>query len=192
MRKMNELTGETIARLAQGDSHVFQQVYRMFYPKVFGYSLRFMRDRIWAEEIAQEVFIKLWETRERLDPERSFGAYLFRITRNHALNYLKRMTNEGNLKMHYEQHVLVVNNPTENHMHEIDYEKVAKKAVELLPPKRKMIFKMSRLEGVTHDQIALQLSISKNTIKSQIVKASKFIRQYFHQYYEGPAQPVSG
>jgi RNA polymerase sigma-70 factor (family 1) len=190
MSKMVEKGNDLILRIAQGDPLAFQEVYRVFHPKILRYSLKFTRSRACAEEIAQEVFIKVWETRERLNPELPFSAYLFRITRNHALNFLKRIACENNLKAQVGYQSLFTGNYTDHHVYYLDCQMVASKALDMLPPKRKMIFRMSKLEGVAHDQIATQLSISKHTIKSQIVKASKFIKKYFHYYYSEPFQPL--
>lgn len=195
--KFKERTIETMTkddlliRLTKGDTNAFEKIYKCFYPKICHYTMRFTRSRVMAEEITQEVFIKLWETRERVDPSLAFDSYLYRIARNHTLNVLKRIQMENNLMGQLTRQLSVTSNSTDNHLHYMECQTVMDKAIEMLPPKRQEIFRMSKIEYVQHDQIALRLDISKHTIKSQIVKASKFVKKYFQDYYRMPATSVN-
>lgn len=182
---------ELLIRLQKGDAHAFERIYRRFYPKIVLYTMRFTRSKVMAEEITQEVFIKLWETRERVDPALAFDSYLYRIARNHALNVVKRIQTENFVmgQLTYQQPLF--GSATDSHLDYTECQTVIDKAIEMLPPKRQEIFRMSKLEYVRHDKIALHLDISKHTIKSQIVKASKFIRKYFQEYYRMPAASIN-
>jgi len=180
-----------LIRLREGDPRAFEQIYKCFYHKLSRYAMRFTHSRVMAEEITQEVFIKLWETRDRVDPSLAFDAYLYRIARNHALNVVKRTQTEHMVmgQLMYQQSLL--SSATDATLHYAECQMVIDQAIRLLPPKRQEIFRMSKLEYVQHDKIASRLDISKHTIKSQIVKASKFIRQYFQEYYRMPAASVN-
>jgi RNA polymerase sigma-70 factor (ECF subfamily) len=182
---------DLLIRLRKGDAHAFERIYKSFYPKISLYTLRFTRSRAMAEEITQEVFIKLWETRERVDPTLAFDSYLYRIARNHALNVVKRIQIENIVMGQLTHQQTLLGSATDSYLHYVECQTVIDKAIEMLPPKRQEIFRMSKLEYVQHDTIALRLDISKHTIKSQIVKASKFIRKYFQEYYRMPAASIN-
>ena len=164
--------------LIKGDKDCFLNIYRKFKDKVFYYTLKITRSDSIAEEIVQEVFVKLWTKREQINPDFPFSSYLFRITHNHTINILKRNTFEEKVKKNLYAKSRTSHSTTEDQVIYNDYLKILNDAIDQLPPKRKDIFDLSRLQGVSHDDIATQMGISKNTVKSQIVKANKTIKEY--------------
>lgn len=133
-----------------------------------------------AEDLVQEVFVRLWEVRERITIKSSFEAYLYRISRNMAFRKLTNIANDRKLQQ------AIINTITS----EIDstaplrdkaYEQLLNEAVKHLPPQRQRVFQLCRIEGMSYAEVSQQLGISHNTIKQHMTEAMRFIREYLHK-----------
>lgn len=180
MSKHGQTDRSLIRRLNRGDESAFDALFMRLHHKVFLYSLNLIQSKEVAEEIMQDVFITVWKKREKIDPQLSIDALLFKITKDLCFNYLKKLSRENNFKTALKQRLASsANSHTENQVIYNDYYRVASHAIDQLPTQRRKIFKMNRMMGMSYEEIADRLSISKNTVKVQLVKASKFIREYF-------------
>lgn len=175
--KIDERT--LVIHLIAGDEGAFRAIFDRYRDRLYGYCLKFTKSKEAAEEIVQDVFVKVWENRSSLNPDLSFNAYLYQITKNLAFNFLKKAASETLFKKRILPYLEVAHSRPEDDCLYRDYERLADKVIKLLPPQRQLIFQMSRQSGMSHDEIATSLGISKNTVKGQIVKASKTIRDYF-------------
>lgn len=174
---MEKASKELIERLIDGDHDAFATIYSSYVDKLYYFSLKLVKSTELAEELVQEVFIKIWKLRKTLNTELSFDAFLFRIVRNMAINNLKKVAYQNRVKEEirigrsatiYTTEAMVAYNETLA---------ILENVLEKLPPKRQRIYRLSRIEGLDHDTIAKTLKISKNTVKVQMVKASKFVRE---------------
>jgi RNA polymerase sigma-70 factor (ECF subfamily) len=131
-----------------------------------------------AEEIVQEVFLKLWINRATLNPELSIKSYLFTITRNTTISFLKKAANNSKLReeIFYKSQKLA--NTTENYLREIELNSILQDALNRLPPRRRLIFEMSRNEGKSYREISKDLNISQNTVRNQLSMALETLRGY--------------
>ncbi|MBC7921841.1 MAG: RNA polymerase sigma-70 factor [Ferruginibacter sp.] len=168
-----------VARVVSGDEQAFKDLFFIYKHKLYGYCLRYVKSAAMAEDLVQEAFMKVWEHRHQLDPQQSFGAYLFRITRNHLLNCLKRVAYQEAFVKHAAAQRDCLHHQTEWAVISADYEQLAVQAIARLPRQRQLIFQMSRQDGLSHEEIARILNISTNTVKVQIHRALKTIRRYF-------------
>jgi RNA polymerase sigma-70 factor (ECF subfamily) len=183
MRELGVLSlqKELIIKLKTGDESVFRVIYDQYVNKLYYFALKFVRSPEAAEELVQAVFVKLWESRSQIDINLSFESYLYKITKNHTLNFLKRAAYERQYRVKLKSRYTFSSLDTEEQVDLNESLTIINQAIELLPPKRQKIYKLSRINGVNHDRIALQLGISKNTVKVQIVKATKFIKNHFYK-----------
>lgn len=164
-----------------GDEMAFRQIFNQYKDRLFTYCCKVTKSEIYAEEIVHDVFLKIWKNRHTIDPELGFDALLFKITKNLALNFLEKTAREQKgrerLKSYFQRP------HTENQTEEIiisdEYQQMLKNAIELLPPQRKLVFRMSRFEGMSHAEIAAALHLSPGTIKNHMIHALKFLKQYF-------------
>ena len=169
---------EVINQLKAGDEHAFQLVFEQYKDAVYGYSYMLTKSKVLAEDMVQEVFMKVWKNRCQLDNECSFKSFIYTVTRHQVYNLLRKAAYDEKLKSrifyqqnHSHQH-------TEDQVRYAELEHLKNKAISSLPPQRQLIFRMSRMQGLSHYEIAHQLGLSKNTIKDQIVKATKAIKEY--------------
>lgn len=175
----NQFDTTFIYRLAQGDQKAFEMLFNQKHQQVYAYCLKLIKSEVLTEEVMQDVFLTVWKKRDRIDPDRSLDALLYKITRDLSFNCLKRSARELKFRQEMQAKVcLPVDSPAEDKMIEEEYEKLADGAINSLSPRRRLIFTMSRQMGMSYEEIAIKLGISKNTVKVQLVKASKSLREY--------------
>ncbi|AYB31916.1 RNA polymerase sigma-70 factor [Chryseolinea soli] len=169
---------ELVTLLKEGSEPALKELFLRFEQKILLYVFRLTRSHEVAEEILQDTFVKLWECRESLDMSLSFSAFVYKIAKNRILNYLRSNTAQVAMKKAYSLSMVTSRNATEEQIFFNEYVQIADRAIDCLPPQRKSIFKMSRNEGKSYEEIAVTLGISKNTVRVQIVQSLKDIRRF--------------
>jgi RNA polymerase sigma-70 factor (ECF subfamily) len=167
---------EIIKRIKSGDSYAFEELYYKYVDKVFYFNLRYLRNREDAEGLTQEIFIKIWEIRDTLNPELSLNSYIFTIAKNTIFNKNRKKINEQAYKEYLRNHLDKVYDKTENDILLNEVRDWIHKAVNDLPPQRRNIFKLSRFEGLSYKEISSRLNLSERTVESHIRLALKSIR----------------
>lgn len=162
----------------QSADHLFENIFYAKKEKVYHFLLGMMKSEFVAEEITQEVFIKLWMQRETLADINNIDAYLFRVTKNHALNHIRQAANSQKIVQRYTAPILPYEEYTEKKVLERDYQELLNKALDQLSPQRKLVYKLSREEGLSHIEIAEQLHVSKHTVKNHLVYTLSFLKDY--------------
>lgn len=135
-----------------------------------------------AEELTQEVFIKLWISRSRLVQVENLEGYIFTMTRNKTLNYFRKEANESKLLQHLQLKMKPAENNVEEQMNVVDHYQVMEEALNQLSAQRRRVFVLSRYEGMNLEEIAKQLHLSRNTIKNHLGASLRFIRTYLSKY----------
>ena len=166
----------------EGNEKAFETIFNRFKGKVFNYAQKIVISTDNSKEIVQQVFIKLWERRKNIDTELTLDPYLYVITRNSCLDLLRKSAKDKILKEELLEANEFRSNQTEDNIIFKEYEKIALKAIDQLPAKRKQIYKLSRIDGMTYDEISKHLGISKNTVKTHLLKAYKFIKNYINLF----------
>ena len=166
-----------IARIKKGDKEAFTEIY-LKYSRILGFFLMgYVKSQPDVEEIIQDTFLKVWERREELNCKLSFKNYLFKLSKNAVLNKIRHKNVEEVYKLNYELTHSKVDSSTEESIIYSDYEQFCKEAINELPPKRKDIFLLSRYKGLTYDEIAKYMNISKKTVEKQISEALKYLKK---------------
>jgi RNA polymerase sigma-70 factor (ECF subfamily) len=167
---------DLVKKLRNGDNEAFNMLYQKYADKVFYFSLRYLKNRQDAEGLTQEIFIKLWETRKKLDPELSLNSYLFTIARNTIFNKNRKKINEHTYIEYLKHHLDEIYDKTENDVLLEEVRSWIDKSVKKLPAQRQKIFKMSRYEGLSYKEISAKLNLSERTVEAHIRLALKSIR----------------
>ena len=167
-----------IKELIAGNEKAFLSLFNKYRKEVYAYSLSIVKVESYAEEIVQEVFLKIWLKHKELDQSLSFRAYLIVITKNMSLKTLKKAVNEKKMREDIFYQSQKAFEPVYNKLRDKELEAIKEKAINQLPPRRKLIFELSRIEGMSYEEISKELNISINTVKSQMNKALNSIRSY--------------
>jgi len=171
-----EVTSLDIQRLIVGEQSAFEKIHDLCSEKVYRLAYRFLKDAEQSEEIVQETFVNLWLNKEKLDPEGNIWLYLYVVGKRLSLNALR---NVAKSKYHTENllaHFSEAHNSTEEQVFVHDLELLTEKVIGALPKQQQIIFKLSRIEGYSHKEIADQLNISPNTVKNHMGTALKTIK----------------
>jgi RNA polymerase sigma-70 factor (family 1) len=160
--------------LQKGDYRAFGELFYKYQHRLLHYSTYLLKDADAAENVVQDSFIRLWEVRQRLNPEKSVEAYLFKIIRNKAFDYLKRLEKDYELQAELKSHTWerhVVQTLPEEHI-SFSMETV----MQLLPPRRRKIISLIIEQGKSHKEVAREMKISVSTVKNQMVQAKKYLQ----------------
>ncbi|KAA5540579.1 RNA polymerase sigma factor [Adhaeribacter rhizoryzae] len=165
-----------IQALKHGDRLAFEKIYQRFGPKLYAFTLKLGCNKEDAEEVVQEVFLKIWERKHLLDPQQNFDGYLFRMVRHLVYNKARHRVHE----FAYHSYLASAQNKTESYIEEsLDYQELDQLLQETytaLPPVRQQVFVMSRLEGLSNNEIAEKLQTSNSNIENHLNKALRAIR----------------
>ena len=168
--------------LRQGDQASFDQLYQLYSERLYLNLLKLVKHPETAEEILQDIFIQVWEKRNTIEIHTSIRAYLFRIGENKVYDFYRKVRRD---KVLY-AHVKAAASEQYTHIEETllyrENEQLLHAAVTALPPQRRQVFELCKLQGKTYEQVSAQLGISTSTINDHIVKATRSIRQYFYSH----------
>lgn len=179
IRKLNSdyVLKDLLKALKQDDSVAFEKLYHLYSARIYGNILKMVKSQELAKELHQDVFYKVWDKRQLIDPEQSFTSYLFQLSKNTIYNYLRRHNLELQVQNYITFHNLEYYTHIEENLERNESEKLLQESISLLPPKRKQIFEMCKIEGKSYDEVSELLGVSKSTINDHIVKATKFIKE---------------
>jgi len=167
---------ELLDGLRRGDHDAFDVIFRTHYGALVGLAVSLLRGRGLAEEVVQEVMLELWRRRETLVVEESLRAYLFRATRNRALNQLRheRVRVAAAPRLRVETATAAAAEP--NLMQE-EIDAALADAMAALPPRCREVFELSRVHGLRYAEIATTLGLSVKTVEAQMGKALRILRE---------------
>jgi RNA polymerase sigma-70 factor (family 1) len=160
----------------------FKRLFDSYKNRIYGYVLAIARSPYVAEEITQEIFIKLWLCRDLLHEVGNLDGYIFTIARNRTLNHLRKAAHDMKLLRELQDLAAPESNDVEEHSLATDYDRLLRDALELLSPQRRLVFQLSRDRGLNHEEIAHYLQLSRNTVKNHMVEALRFIRHYLGEH----------
>ena len=174
-----ECEKELLLRIQQGDVKAFGQMYTIYSPRLYANILKLVKSATITEELLQDTFQRIWEHRQNIDTDKSFRSYIFTIARNLVYDYFNKASRQRLLERHLqaieEKSVL----KTEQRLEEKESGLFLEKAVRQLPPQRKLVYTLCKIEGRSYEDVSIMLGISVSTISDHIVKATKSIKAYY-------------
>ncbi len=170
-------------QLRRSDVAAFRKLFDIFNRPIHRFVSYKLADSDAAEDVTQEVFIKLWENRSDVQPERSIKSYLYTIANNLTLNYIRH---SKIVRKHQENTRLVSEHLAERSpeqlLEQVEFDEAVLTAINHLPEKSRIVFQLSRLENLSYKEIAARLDISIKTVESHIGKSLKLLRQALLDY----------
>ena len=172
---------ELLMQVSQGDREAFRVLYLACYPHVQFYISLFESSARVQSELTQDVFVRVWEKRARLAEVESLKNYLFTVTKHVVLNFIRALKVRRKV-MELDETMVGGDNDLENELLFKQYYRIAVEAIEKLPPGRRKVLKLSIDGGLTLDEIAAQLGITRSGVKKQLYAATAFVRQYLQEH----------
>ncbi|MGQ1785213.1 MULTISPECIES: RNA polymerase sigma factor [unclassified Saccharicrinis] len=170
---------QLVLLLKEGNMLAFDTLYNRFCHQLHNFALSYLKQEEDAEGIVQEVFLKIWEKRNKIDEFSSFKSFLFTITYNLTISLLRKRLSETKSREHLKS--LQQSVKTISPLDDLYYKRLNNRVNSLLQevtPRQREIYLLSREEGLTHKEIAEQLGISENTVKNHLVSTLKHLRKH--------------
>lgn len=168
--------------LTLNDEAAFSELYVRYKDKLYYFCLHLLKSKEEANDIVQEIFIRIWESRNFINPDLSFSSFLYTMARNRILNYFRDIDIDEKVKEILATQKVTEEEAIDSKIIYTEYQVILQKAISQLPPQRRKIFNMSRIESMSHKEIAAELGISVNTVQEHISEALKFIKAYFSKH----------
>lgn len=174
--------GELLVLVSKGDKEAFGIIYHEYFDMVYSVAFAFTKSKELAKDVSQEIFIRIWHYRGKLAEVNNFEHWLVRVARNHIRNTLKKkvllVQNETWLLTYLKD-----NAPTgQEKMEWKEDESKILSVIAKLPPQLHQVFCLSRFEGLSHEQIATKMNISKVVSRNRVARALLFLRKYLYDY----------
>lgn len=173
---------EIVERLVLGDKDAFCELYTSYKGVVIRFSMRMIKSGTIAEDVFQDTFAMVWQSRRFINPGLSFSAYLFTIVKNRILNILREEDNQWTLKSVMSSKQKEEEQTTHETILLNDLMRLIREAKQTLTPKQLQIYELSREQNMSHAEIAETLEISKNTVREHITMSLKQIRNYLDKH----------
>ena len=171
-----------VLRLIDGDEDAFCELYAAYKGRLIYFAMRFLKSREHAEDVFQDAFTVIWQSRRFINPDASFSSYLYTIVRNRVLNQLRDLDNQNKLKEHVLAQAVDYTDETKNEILANDLRQLILRALQQLTPRQREIFEMSREEGMSNAEIAVLSDISEQTVKNHLSAALKILREELRKY----------
>lgn len=164
-----------------GDALAFRSLFDRYYVQLSSFATEYVKSYDAGREVAQEVFIKIWSSKESFSIEGSLKSYLYRAVYHQALNYIEKETRRRN----YEQQAAITEEESSEHADDriiaSEVRIAIREAVRQLPPKRNLVFVLHRQHGLSIKEVAQVLNVSPKTVENQMTEAMKFLRTKLNQ-----------
>jgi RNA polymerase sigma-70 factor (ECF subfamily) len=176
---------DLLLQVANGNEQAFKALFDNYHSRLFQYILNLTKSKEAAEELVMDVFTKLWLGRDTLTEIENIDGFLFRIAHNKSIDFLRSAARNRNLSDFIWDRIQVPEHANPDQLLMIkEYETKLKEAINLMTPARRRVYQMSREQGLTHQQIAEELNVSKNTVTNQVMEAQRFIRNYLLKHVD--------
>lgn len=174
---------QLIKAFKKGDAEAFKLLFERYHKRLYSFLFRLLKSREDAEEIVQETFLKIWESRESYWEDYPFESLLFRIARNSSLNYVRKKVNRKVFEDHIDFFTEVSEGQADQYVLFQETQSIIETILNGLPPKQKEIFLLQKVEGLTRQEIADKLGISVITVDHQLFKAKSHVMEEFKKFH---------
>ena len=178
MSVKDHITQDLLTRLKLGDILAFDQIYELFSHKLYSFIFKILKNEAEADDVVQEVFVKIWESRNQLGDYKLLNSYIFTIAYNTSISLIRKRISGSAYLEHLKYSATL--NALDDSVSEVEYNDLSnyvEKLIDKLPERQKQVYLLHRQDGLTYPEIADKLGISKNTVENHMVKALKFLRE---------------
>lgn len=173
---------ELIQGLQTGNEAAFESIFRSYYVRLCNFAYSFLEDKDESEEVVQSTFLAIWEKHDSIDIQISLKSYLYRAVNNSCLNRIKHVKVKSAHHDYAKSNEQVFDDDASENLISKELEHQIEVAINALPPKCAMVFRLSRFENLSYAEIAEQMDISVKTVENQMIKALKTLRVELKDY----------
>jgi|SRR5690606_2325144 len=173
---------ELVSRLKNSDEASFRIVFDQYHRRIYQFAYGFLKEHEQSEEVVQEAFLNFWLYRNKLSAEAAIASLLFTMARRVLIDHWRKCASSNKFKDHLINSLDQIDNSTEILIESRELERVSKAAFQLLTEQQREIFILSREEGLTYNEIAERMQISRHTVKYHLTNALDIIRQHFAKH----------
>jgi RNA polymerase sigma-70 factor (ECF subfamily) len=172
---------EIVEKVRTGDKEAFERLFHHFQPGLYRFLWRMVRSEDIADDLLQNIFLKLWKNRETWRPGASISGYLYRAAKNSALNHLRDKKLGAQRFVRYEEHDA---DSDESHttVEQKELSEAIQKCIDALPQGCRTVFILSRYEAMTYREIAGTLEISAKTVDNHMGRALRLLRDCLREF----------
>ncbi len=170
------ITKETVLALKNGDHAAFESIFLFYFNKVKYFINGFIKSESDAEELAQEIFVRIWTNRDSIDPDRNFNTYIYISARNSTMNFLRHKYVRDSFAEDQKKAGSDEFASGEDMVMAREIELLVDMALMKMPAQRRTIYEMNRREGLSNEEIAQRLNISKKTVENHMSLALKELK----------------
>jgi RNA polymerase sigma-70 factor (ECF subfamily) len=180
LKLFENITDSELARkINAGEKNAYQELFERYAPRIYQFSLSYLKNKSDAEELVQDVFLKIWEKRDMLDESKNIKSFIFKVAVNTIYDFI-RHKNIENAFNDFTRANFETN--SDNTWHTVIYDEMQEnlqKLVAQLPGQQQKIFQLSKEEGLTSEEIAAKLNLSKRTVENHLFRAVSFLKEHF-------------
>lgn len=179
INQLNFEESRLITLLHEDSEYAFQLIYDKYRNRIYQTALKFLKSPIIAQDVVQDVFMKLWFERHRIEPSKPVEAWLLTVAKNNILNKLRKIANDWKATDTLSHSIFQSINDTENKLQEAEFKQNLEAVVSKLPEQQKIVFILSRFKKLTYIQISDKMGISPLTVKTHLSRALVTIKKHF-------------
>ena len=168
--------------LAEDNEYAFQLLFDRHRNRIYRMAMMYVKSQALAEDIVQDVFLKLWFQRKTLKDVSCLESWIYTITKNYTLNCLKKLAHEWTMTEALSHNKLQFDNSTDHKIRTAQYEALLQKAIEQLPQQQQKVYILAKEKGLSYEAIANQLSLSRPTVKTHMSRALDSMRTFLRRH----------
>ncbi len=173
---------ELVRRLQQSDERAFEDVFDHYHRKIYQFAFQFLKDIVLSEEVVQDTFLNFWLHREKLDEQKPIAPYLYTIARRTVTDHWRKAATSRMFLDNLFHKLEAARNLTEEQVGMRELEQITEAGLRQLSVQQHTVFTLSRFEGLTYEEIAERMQISRDTVKYHLVNALKILRRHLEQH----------
>ena len=177
---IKKITNEKVLldEIADGNEIAFKTIYDLYFKKLSSYLFKLCKSIDVTEEMLNDIFLKIWKNKTSLNQIESFESYLFTMARNKAIDYLRKLAKDTNLITELTAQIEKSHNEIEEKLDVAELKNLIDQSLAQLSDQKRKIFKLSKEEGYSHDEIATELQLSKSTVKNHLSETLKHLKKH--------------
>lgn len=174
--RLENITKEVLSAFVDGDHRAFDHIYLCCFEPINGFFRMLLHNETVAEELCQEMFVRLWENRHSIDPERNFRSYLYTVAKSSALKHLRHKRVVEKYENFRQSENSELSDAPDEELLAGELQLMIKLALDKMPRQRRQVFEMSRMERLSNGEIASRLGIRESTVRAHLHNVIKKLK----------------